>query len=77
MNIEKNSARAKEIAEQLGVQFAPPSFEESAAKAQKRMKQMSDYRARKADYDDFIQRLMDNYDPDVIRAFIECASNPK
>ena len=77
MNVEKTSARAAKLAQQLGVQFTPPSFEESAKKAQNRMKKMTEYRSRKAEYDSFIEETFSKYSKDVILAFIEATKNPK
>lgn len=77
MNVDKVAARATNLAKQLGVQFTPPSFEESEVKAQTRMKKMAEYRSRKAEYDSFIEETFSKYSKDVIIAFIEATKNPK
>lgn len=77
MNVEKTSERAIKLARQLGVQFTPPSLEASAAKAEKRLKQMAEYHSRRDEYDAFVANIFQNYSKDVIQAFIKAAKNPK
>lgn len=72
---EKSLARAKELADNLGVQLKTPDINEVQERVTKRLNLLAKYNERKADYDEVISKLLDILPPAELKSVIQKVLN--
>ncbi|WOL22722.1 hypothetical protein [Escherichia phage vB_EcoM_JNE01] len=80
MNIDKVSLRAKQLAEQFGIEFKVPDIKAAQEHAQRKIHKLKEYTSNKEKYDEAIAHIVESFSKDDILAFLDSVAvskNPK